>query len=255
MSGKGRTIAVCGKGGVGKTVFTAIMTKLLSSRGDMKILVIDADPASGLVPTLGVKVEKTINDIRLKIIKSIKESKGGDKLEISSMLDYEILDALAEYPGLAVLSIGRPEDEGCYCRVNDLLKDAIKLLSKSFDLTLIDGEAGIEQINRRVMMDVDDLVIVSDTSVKGVNTMSTILHVAKEGNAVNYSRIGAVVNKARSEKEAKQAMDGVSIDFLGWIPEDETVREYDFSGKSLLELPDDNQSVEAVKKILENMRV
>lgn len=250
---QGKIIAVCGKGGVGKTLLTATMAKLLADRGNIKILAIDADPSFGLAPALGVKVKRTIDDIRNDLIKKVKKGQRGNKSEMAAALDYEVFDALEEGHNLGVLAIGRPENKGCYCQVNELLKEVIGSLSESFDVVLIDGEAGIEQINRRVMRSVDDLVIVSDTSSKGINVAGTIRHVAQDRKAVKYTRIGLVINRVRRKEEVDKILEVTSLDLLGWIPEDDIIREYDFNGKPMIELPDDSSSVRAVQEILKKL--
>jgi len=183
MDKKPKTIALCGKGGVGKTSVAALMMKALARRKDLKILAIDADPAVGLCLALGLDVKKTVDDIRNDLIRSIQKGGGQNKSATLHQLDYELFDALTERGNVCFLAIGRPESEGCFCKVNSLLKDIIEDLAKNFDVVLIDGEAGVEQINRRVMKTVDHLVIVSDTSAKGLNVAKTIKHLAQDNQA------------------------------------------------------------------------
>lgn len=250
----GKVIAVCGKGGVGKTFLTAAMVKLLAAEGGLKILAIDADPSFGLAPALGVKAKKTVSDIRSNLIDEIKKGKRtGDKSELLSRLDYEVFEALVENARLAVLAIGRPEDEGCYCQVNELLKEIITSLSVSFDRVLIDGEAGIEQINRRVMKRVDELVLITDTSAKGVNVVLAIKKLVDERRAVECRRMGLVINRVGSQKEVDRILGGVSLELLGWIPEDEMVREYDFNGRPIADFPDTLPSLVAVRQIVKKL--
>jgi CO dehydrogenase maturation factor len=250
---KSTTLAVCGKGGVGKTSFSALMVKLLAKNTDRKILAIDADPSAGLASSLGVRVTKSVDDIRKDIIKQIRDGKVQDSKDTLNILDYELLDALEEAEGFALLAIGRPEDEGCYCKVNSLLKDIILNLAGSFDYVIIDGEAGIEQINRRVMKTVDHLIVLSDTSVKGVNVALAIYDVANKNHAVDFSRIGLVLNRVKNEEEVGQISRRIPFEIFGWIPEDELIRQYDFQGKPLTVLPDDTNSVRAISSILEKI--
>jgi len=249
-----KIIAVCGKGGVGKTFLTAAMVKLLAGGGGSKILAIDADPSFGLAPALGVKVKKTVDDIRNDLIDTIKKGeRTGDKSELLSRLDYEVFDALEENANLAVLAIGRPEDEGCYCQVNELLKDIIESLSRNFDLVLIDGEAGVEQINRRVMKTVDDLVLITDTSAKGINVVSTIKKLIETRRAVECRRVGLVINRVGDRKEVDSILSGVPLDLLGWIPEDDMVRQYDFKNRPITDFPDTSPSLMAVCQIVKKL--
>ena len=235
---KTRIIALCGKGGVGKTSVSSLLLRHLALAKGKKVLAIDADPCAGLAGSLGIRVKKSVDDIRKDLITAMGKGQSAGAPETLHMLDYEIFDALSEAEGFALLSIGRPEDEGCFCRVNSLLKDIIQDLAAGFDYVLIDGEAGIEQINRRVMKRVDHLLVVSDTSAKGVNVACTIARVSQENRAVDYRTMGLVLNRVRGEDEARAIAAQVSLEIYGWIPEDESIREFDFQGRSLLGMPE-----------------
>ncbi|HPX11683.1 MAG TPA: AAA family ATPase [Syntrophales bacterium] len=253
IGGKTRRIAVCGKGGVGKTSLTALMLKHLSGRKDLKILAVDADPAVGLAWVLDVNVKKTVNDLRNEIIEKSRDREKIARQELAEAVDYKLFDALTEGNNFAFLAIGRPESEGCYCRVNDLLKEIIESLSADFDVVLIDGEAGIEQVNRRVMKEVDDLVLVSDPSAKGVRVAEALWNLVREQNAVACSRAGLVLNRVRDGEEAKGVMERTSLELFGWIPEDERLRRQDVEGKSFLDLPDDFPAGAAVAGVMRKL--
>jgi len=250
---KSRTIAVCGKGGAGKTTVSALMVKNLAARGDLKILAVDADPAVGLATALRVPVRKTVDDIRNDLIGRLRNGERYDASDLPALLDYQVFDALTEGPGYAFLGIGRPETEGCFCRVNDLLRDVIATLAGNFDVVIIDGEAGVEQINRRVMEKVDDLVLVSDTSAKALQVAETIGHLARDRGAVAFRQMGLVVNRVRQEKELESIRERISLRLLGWIPEDDLIRDYDFRGRSLLELPDASPALRVVAEVIERL--
>lgn len=244
-------IAVCGKGGVGKTSISALIVRQLLESDGKRILAIDADPAVGLATALGIKVEKTVDDIRLVMIEQSKSGEHSDRAEILSMIDYAFMDAMVEENGFAFLAIGRPETEGCYCKVNEFLKIVIESLAGRFDYVVIDGEAGIEQINRRVMQNVTHLLLVSDCSKKGLNVISTIADVA--ARSVGYDRIGAVLNKLKAPEE-KDAADLGGIELLGALPEDELLRRFDIEGKSLLTFGD-NQTTRKLSEALSRFGV
>lgn len=240
-------IAVCGKGGVGKTSISAMIVKILSANPQHKVLAIDADPAVGLASALGITVHKTVDDIRNDLIRQLKDGVSGDKSELISKLDYEIFSALAEKINLAFLAIGRPEKEGCYCQVNHMLKDLIVSLADNFDYVVIDGEAGIEQVNRRVMEKVTHLILVSDASRKGINVVQTIKEIAE--SAILYEKNGLIVNRIRSQSEWERISLPTGLHCLGWIPEDDTIRSFDIDGRSILEI-EDSPAVAAVKNCL-----
>jgi CO dehydrogenase maturation factor len=178
--------------------------------------------------------ERTVNDVRKEIISTVKEH-STDSVDLAASVDYKLMEIIVEIGNLGFLSVGRPEEEGCYCQLNTLLREAIETLSSHFDLTLIDAEAGVEQVNRRVMRSVSHLLLVSDTALKGVRVAETIRNVADE--AVKYCEIGLLINRARSEEDFLGLASKTDLPVLGWIPEDDTVREFDNEARSFLEIP------------------
>lgn len=248
-----RIVAMCGKGGVGKTSISALMVKKLTESNRRKILAIDADPAVGLATSLGITVGKTVDDIRKDLIGKIQKGNAPGSRETLQLLDYEVFDALEERDGYALLAIGRPEDEGCFCKVNTLLKDIIRDLAGRFDIVIIDGEAGIEQINRRVMKTVDHLVLVSDTSAKGIGVANTIAMVAGDKKAVDFKSMGLVLNRVRNEAEARDIGTRTNLEIYGWLCDDDAIRDLDFRGAPLSSIPGTSPSLGTISDILMKM--
>ena len=231
-----RILAACGKGGVGKTSLSAFITRVLIEREERRVLAIDADPASGLAGALGFNVSKTVDDIRNELIRRVGEGAGGANREILSFLDYEVFGAIEERDNLAFLAIGRPETDGCYCQVNELLKEIISSIAENFDFIVIDGEAGIEQINRRVMEKVNHLVLVSDASAKGLAVAKTIGELSR--NIIRCDTVGLIINRLRGEREREGLNIPQGMEVLGWVPEDDAVRNHDILGLRLLDAPE-----------------
>lgn len=246
-----RVIAVCGKGGVGKTSICAIIASLLLKNSIKKTLMVDADHAGGLALALGVDVKTTLNDVRKKTIAMIKNG-DVDKTDLAASVDYRLMEALLEKGNLAFLSIGRPEEEGCYCSVHTLLKEAIEHLAGNFDITVIDAEAGIEQMNRKVMDSVDYLILVSDTSKKGIKVVCDLMEVAKA--TLGPIETGVIFNRVRSQTEAEQLIRQNDLPVIGWVNEDDTIRKHDGESISFFDLPD-CPALNDVKAILERAKI
>lgn len=247
-------ITVAGKGGVGKTsISAAIVRQLVKDHPTSRILAIDADPAVGLATALDVQVNETIDDIR----KAITESGEGDKskkkaIELLGESKFRIFDAMVEKDGFAFLAVGRPEAAGCYCSINTYLKAIISMVSGEFDYVVIDGEAGIEQVNRRVMENVTHLILVTDPSKKGTQVIQSIKKVADE--LVMYKKVGAVINRLNDPEVAK-FVDTGEIPVLAQIPDDPQLALCDVQGKSVMELPDDSNIVLGVQRALKAMEI
>ena len=211
-----------------------------------RILAIDADPAVGLSTALGVHVEHTIDDIRNEVIETSERGEYRQAIEVLNEARFRIFDTMVECDGFAFLAIGRPEAAGCYCSVNSYLKEVISMLANDFDYVVIDGEAGIEQISRRVMEQVSHLVLVTDQSAKGVNVCRDDL--------ITYERIGMIVNRVVDPSMNDLVkLDGVDV--LAYIPTDPIHAANDIHGKSVFELPEDSNIMVGVHQALHNLGI
>ncbi len=245
-------IALTGKGGVGKTSLSAAIVRILTeAHPEAKILAIDADPAIGLSVALGVEVKETLDEIRLRVAKDVTEGLQ-DTQDILAEAKFRIFEAMQEQKGFAFLAIGRPEAAGCYCAINTYLRQVISLLVNEFDYVVIDGEAGIEQINRRVMEKVTHLLCVSDQSRKGIQIISTIKEVSD--TLVAADKVGAVLNRVLlPERIEEKEIGGVPL--IAVIPPDPAHAENDIEGRSVFELPEDSVILAGAREILTKMEI
>lgn len=254
-----KIIAVAGKGGVGKTSISAVMVKLITKfHPDKKVLAIDADPAVGLSTALGIDVKTTVDDIRKAVVSSVEDGDAKSAMELLGEARYRIFDALSEQDGFSFIAIGRPESAGCYCRINSYLKEVISILSENFDYVIIDGEAGIEQINRRVMEKVSHLLLITDASKKGCQVIQTIKKVADE--LVMYEKIGVIANRLPCEngeisQSVKDTMDTGDIPVLAYIPSDSNLAEFDLKGENVFYLSDEASIVKGVQEALHKIEI
>ena len=245
-----KIIAVAGKGGVGKTsVSSAILRLLVEQHPHAKILAIDADPAVGLATALGIEVTETLDDIRKSLAGDATKTQADEQI---SEARFRLFDAMMETRGFAFLAIGRPETAGCYCTVNGYLKEVISLLANDFDYVVIDGEAGIEQINRRVMEKVTHLLLITDQSRKGYQVISTIKCVADE--LVMYDEVGVIINRAtRPDLAEDPEISGAQV--LAVIGADLSHARNDVAGKSIFELPEDSPVIRGAREVLARINI
>jgi CO dehydrogenase maturation factor len=231
-------------------MLTALLTRLVAERGHPSILAIDADSAVGLRHALGISTKKTVAEVRQQMIEDPKARSEVEDKHIRTVME-EILE---DGGGFKLLTMGRPEGPGCFCKINDLLRYGIDTLSRRFDITLIDCEAGPEQVHRRVVNGVDHLIIVTDTSMRGVHAAGSVAEAVRGDPDLEVGQMGLVINRSRGD-------DGRIVDqarrkdlaVLGSVPQDDAVAEYDALGKAITGLPSDSPSVMAVRGILEGM--
>ena len=165
---------------------------------------------------------------------------------------YRIFDTMVEQQKFSFLAIGRPESAGCYCKVNAYLKEVINLLSRDFDYVIIDGEAGIEQINRRVMEKVTHLVLITDPSRKGTQVIDTIKKVADE--LVMYDRCGAIVNRIGDVDMIPYIrIEGTEV--LSYIGSDNKHAANDIQGLSVFDLPADAPVIVGAREALQKLEI
>jgi CO dehydrogenase maturation factor len=232
----GRTIVVCGKGGVGKTTVSAILCRRLAAAASLRTLAVDADHAGGLGLALGLDPAITLRHVREQSLADLASGATSRKADLHQSVEYRLAEALTERDSLAFLALGRPEEQGCFCAVNSVLKRALAHLSSQFDLTLVDAEAGLEQINRDVVGDVDLLLLVSDTSVKSLRVAEAIRRLATRlGRARDC---GLVINRVPNEATAQAVLQRTDLPLLGWIPTDDEVTRFDAEARPFFEMGD-----------------
>ncbi|MHA1230823.1 MAG: nucleotide-binding protein [Candidatus Helarchaeota archaeon] len=250
---KNLVIAIAGKGGTGKSVLSSLLIKKLRELKKYKILAIDADPTRGLSRVLGIEnVSKTLEDIRNEIINVGASGDDAIKYELIKTLPMRVLEVLNEQDGFSVIAMGQPRTAGCFCPANTVLRNAIEYLLDKFDIIIIDCEAGLEQINRKVIQNINVLIIITDISKRGFETAREIKEMSLK--FTKTEKIGLVINRVK--KKFDYVIDSakkLGLEIFGFIPEDENVSEFDMIGKSLLELPDNSQCMEEINKILQKI--
>jgi CO dehydrogenase maturation factor len=248
----GLNIAIAGKGGTGKTTITGLLLKNLKEAGKSPILAVDADANSNLPDVLGLKVGNTIGRMIANFIDNKEEIPSGMTKDL--YIEMQLNKLIIESESIDLLVMGRGEGSGCYCYPNLILRKFIDSLTDSYEYVVIDNEAGLEHLNRRLTDRIDFLWIVSDHSIRGIRTAKQILEIIGELKlAIKHK--GLVVNRSPDGLDSKimKTIDSLGIEFLGNIPFDDNIVNYDLSENPLLNLPEETPSNRAIRNILHEM--
>ncbi len=237
------TIALAGKGGTGKTTVAGMLVKYMLQRGKTPVLAVDADCNANLNEVLGVAVPDTLGNAR----EDMKKGKVPDGMTKDVFISMRMEEAIVERDGFDLIVMGQPEGAGCYCAANSLLTNFLERLTDNYPFIVMDNEAGMEHISRLTTKNVDVLLIVSDTSRRGLQAALRIDKLARELN-IGVAKSYLVLNQAKAAP-SQAVMDIIAAadgpELLGTIPEDETIYEYDLNGRPTIEMPEDSPSVRA----------
>src|SRR4030042_3743550 len=153
-----KTFVTIGRGGTGKTSFTALAGKALIEARETPLLLVDADPDQNLGEMVGVDLKevgkKTISEL---LVETFLE-RGGTTVGVppTERIERRIWSSgMYEGKSFDFISLGTKWVEGCYCMPNAALKGALESLTKNYMFVLIDSPAGLEHLNRRIAFRVD----------------------------------------------------------------------------------------------------
>jgi CO dehydrogenase maturation factor len=247
-----KSIAIVGKGGTGKTAITTLFAKVLIEDYNYKLLLIDADPTHPhLSHLVDLVPETSLEDIRNNVInKAMKEQNNLE--EIAQNVDYKLYNAIEERKDFSLLYIGNPTAPGCFCPSNSLLRKVIESISKDFEIILIDCEAGLEQINRKVIQSVGLVLIVSDMSLRSLETAHSIKEMAKK--FTHYRHLGVILNKVKGNVDILlDKMGDLDLPLYGTIPEDQNIIDFEMEGKPLIKIPSTSISLEKIRQLVQKI--
>ncbi len=247
-------IAVAGKGGVGKTTFTALMLKhLIETKQGATFLAVDADPNANLNEALGLDVTITISEL-LEQTKDPKAIPAGMPKDV--FVEYKLQQSLVESKQIDLLVMGGPQGAGCYCYPNDLLRKHLEHLSENYDYMVVDTEAGLEHISRRTIPHIDVMFVISDSSARGIRSAKRVNDLIK-GIKTPVGAVYLVVTKTTegSLEGLQEEIDKTGLELIGDIPLDPQVASQDLQGKALFDLREDSLAVQAVEKIIKKAKV
>ena len=247
----GQVIAVTGKGGVGKTTVAALIVRALVEAGQGPVLAVDADPNMCLGELLGVTVTASVGRVREEA-RQIAGAGMAAGISKQQMLELKIAESLVEADNFDLIAMGRCEGPGCYCYANNVLKQVIGQIARNYPYIVMDNEAGLENLSRRIVQAVDLMVVVADPSRRGLETARRLRELAAEMN-IEFRRLALVVNRIRPASDRQNAADtaaAIGADDLVLLPEDDEVAAAAERGESIMTLSKDNPVLRQVDVLL-----
>jgi CO dehydrogenase maturation factor len=245
-------IAVAGKGGTGKTSVTSLVIRYILKNNLGTVLAVDADPNSNLAESLGLEVRQTVG----RILNEFQ----GEKLTIpagmtkEAYLEYKLNGAITESKNIDLITMGRGEGPECYCYPNTVIRKLVDEWAKNYAYVVMDNEAGMEHLSRRTTQNIDEMLLVSDHSIKGLRALARIRDLIKELKLV-ITRESIIINNVPGEVDPriKEEMERLGITPAALIPADEQISQYDLEQKPLFQLPDTSKAVTAVNELMNRL--
>ena len=251
------TIAVAGKGGVGKTTTCGMIIDYLCSAGKGPLLVVDADANSNLNEVLGVEVDTTLGTIREEMANAELKGTIPAGMTKADYAEFKFNSALVEEDDFDMLVMGRTQGKGCYCYVNGVLKTQVDKYAKNYRYVVMDNEAGLEHVARGTLPHVDTMLLISDCSRRGIQAVARIAEMVEE-MAINPAQMGLIVNRAPGgvlDDGVKAEIEKHGLKLLGVLPQDEAVYRCDCDGEPSAKLPQNDPMKTALREIMRSIGI
>ena len=249
------TIAVAGKGGVGKTTTCGMLIDYLCKKKNGPVLVVDADANSNLNEVLGVEVETSLGAIREEMAQAELKGTIPAGMTKADYADFKFNSAIVEEDDFDMLVMGRTQGKGCYCYVNGVLKSQVDKYAKNYSYIVMDNEAGLEHVARGTLPRVDTMLLISDCSRRGVQAVARIAEMVKEMN-LNPGQMGLIINRAPGgvlDDGVKEEIDRHGLTLFGVLPHDDAVYRCDCNGEPSAKLPENDPMKQALREIAQSI--
>ena len=246
------TIAVAGKGGVGKTTTCGMLIDYLSKKSNGPILVVDADANSNLNEVLGVEADVTLGTIREEMAQAELRGTIPAGMTKADYAEFKFNSALIEEDDFDMLVMGRTQGKGCYCYVNGVLKTLVDKYAKNYSYVVMDNEAGLEHVARGTLPHVDTMLLISDCSRRGIQAAARVAEMVEEME-LHPGKMGLIVNRAPGgvlEDGVKEEIEKHGLTLFGVLPHDEAVYRCDCNGEPSAKLPESDPMKNALKGIM-----
>jgi CO dehydrogenase maturation factor len=241
---------MAGKGGTGKTTLAGFLIKYLVQKGKTPVLAVDADSNTNLNEVLGIPLHETVGTSR----EEMKDGVVQQGMTKQMFMEIKLAEAVVEGEGFDLIAMGRPEGPGCYCAANTLLTMYLGKLIDNYPFVVMDNEAGMEHISRLTTNNVNLLLVVSDASIRGIETAGRINGLVDELKIAAEKRF-LIINQAREgiTDSLQKAITKHGLNLAGTIPKDDLLYDFDMAGKPTVTLPDDNPALSAAFAIFDEI--
>ena len=251
------TIAVAGKGGVGKTTTSGMIVDYLCSKKQGAVLVVDADANSNLNEVLGVEVETSLGQIREEMAQAELKGTIPAGMTKADYAEFKFNSALIEEDDFDMLVMGRTQGKGCYCYVNGVLKSQVDKYAKNYKYIVMDNEAGLEHVARGTLPRVDTMLLISDCSRRGIQAAARVAEMIDEME-LKPGKLGLIVNRAPGgvlDAGVQEEIQKHGLELLGVLPQDEGVYRCDCNGEPSAKLPESNPVKSALRDIMRSINL
>ncbi|MDI6790847.1 MAG: AAA family ATPase [Thermodesulfobacteriota bacterium] len=240
-------IAMAGKGGTGKTTISALLIRYLLNKNLLPVLVVDADANANLNELLGLKVERTLGQIRDEMKTAVPTG-----MTKETYIEYKMQEALIESKGFDLLVMGQPEGPGCYCAANNLLAKYLEILTKNYRTVIVDNEAGMEHLSRLNLREIDVLISVSDPGPRGIMTAKRIADLTTHLD-VQVGKKVLIVNRTPDglDPVLREEINKAGLVLGGTIRQDTLIAAYELKKLSFLDLPSESAAVQDAQAIFD----
>ena len=234
-------IAVSGKGGVGKTLVSGVLACFFAGKG-LKTIAIDADPSPNLALTLGLDLEKMREIVPISENKELVESKTSTSFSGVYRLSFTVDDIVRDFTvqtpcnvSLMVMGTVRSMGAGCTCAANAVVRALLRhLVVERDEAVIVDMEAGVEHLGRGTAKNVDVMLIVTDSSIKSLETAKHIHKLAKNAGIESVFLVGNKVASELQRKAVQRFAEGNGLDILDFVPFDQQVIDAETDGDTPL---------------------
>ena len=249
------TIAVAGKGGVGKTTTCGMLIDYLCKKNRGPVLVVDADANSNLNEVLGVEVETSLGQIREEMAQAELKGTIPKGMTKADYAEFKFNSALIEEDDFDMLVMGRTQGKGCYCYVNGVLKTQVDKYAKNYSYIVMDNEAGLEHVARGTLPHVDTMLLISDCSRRGVQAVARIAEMV-EDLGLKPGQMGLIINRAPDgvlDDGVRAEIEKHGLKLFGVLPQDDAVYRCDCIGEPSAKLPDSDPMKVALRGIMQSI--